>query len=69
MFLVFLLLFVLSVGRVVAMPPLGFALAAAAAAVAVRLLPLPLSFLLHFLLLEDEHMKGELVSFDNKKEQ
>lgn len=58
MFLVFFLLLVLSVGRVVAAPPLGFAFATAAA-VALRLLPLPLPLLLHFLLLADEHTRGE----------
>lgn len=51
-FLVFLLLFVLSVGRVVAASPLGFAFTAAAAAVTVCLFPLPFPLLLHFLLLE-----------------
>lgn len=53
MSLMFFLLFLLSVGRVVPAPPLGFALAAAA--VALRLLPLPLLLLLHFLLLGDEN--------------
>lgn len=61
MFLVLFLLFVLSVSRVMAAPPLGFALTAAAAtvaaaaAVALRLLPLPLPLLFRFLLLGDEH--------------
>lgn len=53
MLLVLFLLFFLSVGRVIAVPPLRLALAAAA--VALRLLPLPLPLL--FLLLRDGRRK------------
>lgn len=56
----FLLLLVLSVGRVSAAPPLGFALAAAvavAAAVTLGLLPLPLPLLFGFFLLRDKRNK------------
>lgn len=68
MFLVFLLLFVPTVGSVVTAPTLGLAFATAAAAVALRLLPLPLPLLLHFLLLEDKHKRRETVLCGNKKE-
>ncbi len=61
MFLVFLLLFVLSVVRVVTASPFGFAFATAAAAIAFCLLPLPLPLLLHFLLLDDKQIRGKLV--------
>ena len=59
MFLVFFLLFVLSVSRVFAAPFLGFTFATAAA-VTPGLLPVPLPLLLHFLLLiRDKHTIGE----------